>query len=181
MRPPTAGSEATHAGMDRGRIGGDLTCGVARDWSERLAMPVVDAPLTIVSMVAPADVAMYVLSMKAFYRRLGRGRLVAIIDRDTPAAARRMLEHHFPGMRAQQTIDELDHRRFPTAVRPHDARYRAMGKCRRQTRDERFFSVGEDNVAHIDGRRLPAKVVCRTTIIRCRIELIQDPASCSSE
>lgn len=42
MRPPTAGSEAAHAGMDRGRIGGDLTRGVARDWSERLAMPVVD-------------------------------------------------------------------------------------------------------------------------------------------
>ncbi|WP_428840446.1 hypothetical protein [Burkholderia vietnamiensis] len=28
--------------MDRGRIGGDLTRGVARDWSEWLAMPVVD-------------------------------------------------------------------------------------------------------------------------------------------
>ncbi|HDR9250032.1 DUF3579 domain-containing protein [Burkholderia vietnamiensis] len=28
--------------MDRGRIGRDLTRGVARDWSERLAMPVVD-------------------------------------------------------------------------------------------------------------------------------------------
>lgn len=42
MRPPTAASEAAHAGMDRGRIGGDLTGGVARDWSKRLAMPVVD-------------------------------------------------------------------------------------------------------------------------------------------
>ncbi|MDN8033183.1 DUF3579 domain-containing protein [Burkholderia vietnamiensis] len=42
MRPPTAGNEAAYAGMDRGRIGGDLTRGVARDWSEWLAMPVVD-------------------------------------------------------------------------------------------------------------------------------------------
>lgn len=70
-------------------------------------MPVVDAPLTIVSMVAPADVTMYVLSMKAFYRRIGRGRLLVIIDRDTPAPARATLEHHFPGI-AFEILEDID-------------------------------------------------------------------------
>lgn len=61
-------------------------------------MPVVDAPWSIVSMVAKPDILMYLLSMKAFYRKLGRGKLVAIIDRDTPAASRAILEQHFPGL-----------------------------------------------------------------------------------
>lgn len=71
-------------------------------------MPVVEAPgLTILSMVAPDDVPMYVLSMKAFYRRIGRGRLIAILDRDTPTAARDTLRRHFPGI-AFEIIEVID-------------------------------------------------------------------------
>lgn len=70
-------------------------------------MPVVEAPLTIVTMVAPADVPMYVLSMKAFYRRIGRGRLLAIIDRDTPGAALDTLRHHFPGI-TFEILEDID-------------------------------------------------------------------------
>jgi hypothetical protein len=70
-------------------------------------MPVVEAPLTIVSMVSPVDVPMYVLSMKAFYRRIGRGKLLAIIDRDTPAPALKTLEWHFPGI-AFQILEDID-------------------------------------------------------------------------
>ncbi len=70
-------------------------------------MPIVEAPLTIVSMVATSEVPMYVLSMKAFYRRIGRGRLVAIIDRDMPAPARATLEQHFPGI-AFEILEDID-------------------------------------------------------------------------
>lgn len=62
-------------------------------------MPVVDAPLSVVSMVGKADVLMYVLSMKVLYRKLGRGKLVAIITQDTPMSSRALLERHFPGIR----------------------------------------------------------------------------------
>ena len=62
-------------------------------------MPVVDAPWSIVSMVAKPDILMYLLSMKSFYRKLGRGKLIAIIDRDTPESGRVTLERHFPGIR----------------------------------------------------------------------------------
>jgi hypothetical protein len=70
-------------------------------------MPVVEAPLSIVSMVNETDLTMYLLTMKAFYRRLGRGRLVAIIPRAMPAAARATLERHFPGI-ALQPIEDID-------------------------------------------------------------------------
>lgn len=70
-------------------------------------MPVVEAPLTIVSMVAPPDVPMYLLSMKAFYRRIGRGKLLAIVDRDTPAPALDTLRRHFPGI-AFKILEDID-------------------------------------------------------------------------
>src|SRR5687768_1243941 len=56
------------------------------------------APLAIISMVANHDVAMYLLSMKSFYSRVGRGRLIAIVDRDMPEDSRRVLRRHFVGI-----------------------------------------------------------------------------------
>lgn len=56
------------------------------------------APWTIVSMVAKRDAMMYLLSIKAFYRILGKGKLVAIVDRDTPSATRQLLERHLLGI-----------------------------------------------------------------------------------
>ena len=70
-------------------------------------MPVAEAPLTIVSMVGDAEVPMYVLTMKAFYRRIGRGRIVAIIASTMPEAERATLRRHFPGI-ALQPIEEID-------------------------------------------------------------------------
>ena len=70
-------------------------------------MPVVPAPLTIMSMVAPPDVPMYLLSMKAFYRRVGRGKIVAIVDRDTPAHLLETLRQHFPGI-AFEILEDID-------------------------------------------------------------------------
>ncbi len=55
-----------------------------------------DAPWGIVSMVAKGDVTMYLLALKSFYRKLGRGRVIAIIDRDTPEPSLDLLKCHVP-------------------------------------------------------------------------------------
>src|SRR5689334_9828782 len=62
-------------------------------------MPVVDAPWSIISMVSKSDVQMYLLSLKSFYTYIGRGKIVAIIDRDLPQESRDLLIRHFPGIR----------------------------------------------------------------------------------
>lgn len=62
---------------------------------------VIDAPWSIVSMVSPKHIPMYLLSIKAFYRRIGRGKVVAIIDRDTPAEAMETLCRHVQGIEFQ--------------------------------------------------------------------------------
>jgi len=53
-----------------------------------------DAPVTIVSMVERRDVQMYILAVKALYRRLGRGKIAAIINRDLPEADRDVIRRH---------------------------------------------------------------------------------------
>lgn len=56
------------------------------------------APWCIASMVAKGDVAMYLLALKSFYPKLGRGKVAAIIDRDMPQASRDILAQHVPGL-----------------------------------------------------------------------------------
>lgn len=56
------------------------------------------APWCIASMVAKGDVAMYLLALKSFYPKLGRGKVAVIIDRDMPQASRDILTHHAPGL-----------------------------------------------------------------------------------
>jgi hypothetical protein len=70
-----------------------------RDILDTPPMPVVDAPWSIVSMVAKQDAVMYLLSMKSFYSRIGKGKIFTIIDRDTPRATQELLERHLPGIR----------------------------------------------------------------------------------
>jgi hypothetical protein len=62
-------------------------------------MPVQEAPWSIISMVASSDVQMYLLALKSFYARVGRGQIIAIIDRDMPGESRATLQRHFPGIR----------------------------------------------------------------------------------
>ncbi len=62
-------------------------------------MEVKDAPWSIISMVGNDDAQMYLVSMKSLYSRLGKGKLVAIVDRDRPAELDRLLSQHFPGIR----------------------------------------------------------------------------------
>jgi FkbM family methyltransferase len=57
-----------------------------------------DAPWAIVSMVAKRDVPMYLVAMKSFYPKIGRGKIVAIIDRDTPQILRDTLTAHLVGI-----------------------------------------------------------------------------------
>ena len=65
---------------------------------ETKPLVVEDAPWAIVSMVAKRDVPMYLVAMKSFYPKIGRGKIVAIIDRDTPQSLRDTLSAHLVGI-----------------------------------------------------------------------------------
>ena len=49
-------------------------------------------------MVAKNDVQMYLLSLKSFYARIKRGKVIAIIDRDLPTSSREVLLKHIPSV-----------------------------------------------------------------------------------
>lgn len=53
-----------------------------------------EAPLAIVSMVSNHDPQMYIIAVKSLYRRLGRGKIVSIVDADMPQASRDLIRHH---------------------------------------------------------------------------------------
>jgi hypothetical protein len=53
-----------------------------------------DAPLSIVSMVEKRDVQMYILAVKALYRRLKRGKIVAIINNNLAQKDRDLIRRH---------------------------------------------------------------------------------------
>ncbi len=53
-----------------------------------------EAPLAIVSMVSNLDPQMYIIAVKALYRRLGRGKIVAIVDADMPEESRDLIRKH---------------------------------------------------------------------------------------
>jgi hypothetical protein len=59
---------------------------------------IADANWSVISMVSNRDVQMYILSMKSFYARIGRGKVIAIIDRDMPQQLRSLLEEHIQGI-----------------------------------------------------------------------------------
>lgn len=52
-----------------------------------------DGPFTIVSMVAGYDVRLYILAIKAFYRRIGCGKIVVVAD-GIPEPARDLIRRH---------------------------------------------------------------------------------------
>ncbi len=56
------------------------------------------SPWTFVSMVSKRDVTMYLVSIKAAFRRLGGGAVVAIVDADLPEDQRTLLRHHVRGI-----------------------------------------------------------------------------------
>ncbi len=68
-------------------------------------MPVVPGRCTVVSMVGNRDWLMYVVIMKAFYRRIGGGKLVAIVAHDFPRTGQRHIAAHFPGIEFQRLED----------------------------------------------------------------------------
>jgi hypothetical protein len=64
-------------------------------------MPVVDAPWNIVSLFHKCDayaIQMYLLAIKSFYARIGRGKITLIVERDLSPAVRELLQHHLPGV-----------------------------------------------------------------------------------
>ena len=61
-------------------------------------MPLIDAPWRIVSMVSNSDTQMYIGALKSLYRRLGAGKVTAIVARDFPSSGMSALRYHFPGI-----------------------------------------------------------------------------------
>jgi hypothetical protein len=80
---------------------------LTRDILETPPISIVDAPWSVISMVSNADVQMYLLSMKSFYTRLKRGKIVAIIDRDMPSSQRDLLRRHLTGIQFQ-ILEDID-------------------------------------------------------------------------
>jgi hypothetical protein len=80
-----------------------------RDIRKTPPVPVIDAPWSIVSLLGKpnAEIPMYMLSMKSFYRRIGKGKIILITDDETLTKHRQQLEHHFPGIRFEM-LDEID-------------------------------------------------------------------------
>jgi hypothetical protein len=70
-------------------------------------MPVRPGRCTIVSMVGERDTLMYLVAMKAFYRRVGGGHLVAIVARNAPPEQADLLKRHFPGIELQ-VIEDIE-------------------------------------------------------------------------
>jgi hypothetical protein len=65
-----------------------------------------EAPFTIVSMVAGYDVQMYILAMKALYRRLGRGKITVVAD-GIDARSRNLIHKHLGPVRFIN-IEDID-------------------------------------------------------------------------
>jgi FkbM family methyltransferase len=57
-----------------------------------------DAPWRIVSMVTNDYIPMYLLALKSFYPKIGRGRVTTIINHDMPPALRETLARHVVGL-----------------------------------------------------------------------------------
>jgi uncharacterized protein YbaR (Trm112 family) len=66
-----------------------------------------EAPLTIVSMVEKLDVQMYILAVKALYRRLGRGKIVSIVDADMEQSKRDLISKHLGPVEFRH-LEDLD-------------------------------------------------------------------------
>lgn len=81
------------AGWRRGRF-----CRLTRDILDTPPIEIVDANWSIISMVSSRDVQMYILSMKSFYARVGRGKVIVIVDRDMPQQLRELLKKHVRGI-----------------------------------------------------------------------------------
>ena len=70
-------------------------------------LKVIDAPLTIFSMVGTGDVLMYLLSIKSFYSKIRKGKITAIVDRDMPERLRSLICNHLMGVRLVD-LESLD-------------------------------------------------------------------------
>lgn len=113
---------------------------------------VIDAPWSIVSMTSKQDAMMYLLSMKSFYRKVGRGKIIAIIRRDTAAATRHLLERHLVGIQFV-ILEDID-----TGACPRGGCWERL--CYILDRSEREYIVQLDSDTLAIGRDLGEVVTC---------------------
>ncbi|MBY0336532.1 MAG: hypothetical protein K2X11_07955 [Acetobacteraceae bacterium] len=110
------------------------------------------APWTIVSMVAAKHVPMYLLSLKAFYARIGAGQVVAIVARDAPEDGKAILRRHVPGIELV-TLEDID-----TGACQRGGTWERLVYC--LTRAEREFVVQLDADAFACGPDLDEVRAC---------------------
>ena len=79
---------------------------ISRIW-DTPPLVIQDGSPTIVTLVAGYDVQMYILAVKALYRRLGRGKIVSILDRDVTAKGRELIRRHLGDVEFVD-IDSID-------------------------------------------------------------------------
>ena len=106
-------------------------------------MPVVDAPWRLVCLLGQPEPAieMYILSMKAFYRHLRRGRITIITDKATMARHGAVLGHHFPGITFVM-LDEID-----TGSCQRGGCWERLVYIIRSTREEYVIQMDSDTLA----------------------------------
>jgi len=102
---------------------------------------IVDARWVIVSLVFAHDVTMYLLCIKAFYRRTAGGRVVAIIPADLPQAQQSLLRRHVEGIELQ-VIDEID-----TGAGPRGGPWERLVYCLDRARDSYVIGLDPDVLA----------------------------------
>jgi len=100
-----------------------------------------NAPWCIVSMVANRDVPMYLMAIKSFYPRIGRGKVVAIIDRDMPQSLRDTLSRHVVGIEFVVLED------IPTAPCQSGGTWERLLYCLDRSQSEYTIQIDSDTLA----------------------------------
>jgi FkbM family methyltransferase len=103
-----------------------------------------DAPCCIVSMVANRDVPMYLLAMKSFYSRIGRGKIVAIVGRDMPQVLRDTLSRHLVG------IEFIDLEDIATAPCQSGGTWERLLYCLDRSQSEYTIQIDSDTLTVSD-------------------------------
>jgi hypothetical protein len=96
-----------------------------------------EAPFTIVSMVAGYDVQMYILAMKALYRRLGRGKITVVAD-DIDSQSRDLIRKHLGPVRFIN-IEDID-----TGACPRGGTWERLVYILRNTQQEYTIQMDAD-------------------------------------
>jgi len=111
-----------------------------------------EAPLAILTMVQHMDLAMYLLAIKSFYRRIGEGAIIVVDDGSLTDADKRSLEYHLDGPEFRESVD-VDTRPCPDYIS-----WRRLHHVIHESRDRYVIQMDSDTVTLDD---VPELLACR--------------------